>query len=192
MWTLPILIDGLLEYVLYLVLQLGADFENEALALMQSLLFDAKRRTTVCQPPHILPRDLLAENLYKLDIIGTIRPTLFFFREDMEKVHYLHQLGVAVRIKYNLKDLFVEAKKGLINISIEDMEHFHLSKEDLSNPSSPGWQEYFESEARSGLRMIEMHRKSLKEAEFAPFTLAALNVVHERPAKKFLQGIAMP
>ena len=113
--------------------QLGFSMEEESKYIRQSLIFAGYRMLDWDQEEKlkIVSADELKEHFYDLDILGTISGCLKIYDEDLSHLETLYPLGVACRQYYDIRDFMEDVKRGLINISKEDMEKYSISANDL-------------------------------------------------------------
>lgn len=178
-------VDYLMLYCFELANQFGQDFQAETNDILNSLLFDAKRRGKLIA----FPNDQLMQHFHVLDIRGTIRATLKIFKEDPEKYHFLQPLGVACRYQYDLEDFETDIEAGYVNISQEDMETFGLQTSDLFDRSSPKVRNWKRHRAQEGLKLLDEHHRQLPKANFSLSTRATFPFVYEFPARKLFKRI---
>jgi phytoene/squalene synthetase len=77
-------------------------------------------------------REDLDKNFHWMDIIGTIYPsTELFGLEPIQSTELLKPLWLAMRDVYTLQDIFDDPKLGLCNISIEEMEQFGITMDEV-------------------------------------------------------------
>lgn len=177
--------ECLMLYCFELGARFGEDFREETQDILQSLLFDAKRRGQMI----IYPQKELAHHFHLLDIRGTIRATLKVFREDPEKYELLAPLGTACRYQYDLEDIEADLSAGYVNISQEECARFDISREDLDDASSPKIRRWMVQRAREGLQLLEEHHRRLPEGHFSRFSRWTFSLVYEAPARKVFKTI---
>jgi hypothetical protein len=175
--------DHLLLHSLRLGDQFGQEFQGETRDILNSLLFDAKRRGTW----QVFPAAVLQEHFHKMDIRGTIRATLKVFGDDPKQYPLLEPLGVACRYQYDIEDVSTDLAAGYVNITLEEKEALGIQAEELRDPRSPGVGRWLQKHAREGLALLEQHRLRVKEGRFSPLARATFPVVYGWPAQKVFQ-----
>lgn len=179
-------VDFLMVYCFQLAKRLNTTIHQETKDILESLLFDAKRRNKKI----VFPEKTLMLHFHKLDIRGTIRGMLKIFNEDPAKYTILEPLGIASRYQYDLEDFQADLSAGYINISKEDFERFDLSFKDLHHPFSDKMRNWFCHRANQGLSLLEDHRRRLPEGRFSLLAkVVILPAVYERPARKVFQQV---
>lgn len=173
-------VDFLMKYCFELAEKFGADFHEETKDILNSLLFDAKRRGKSM----IFTKEELNYHFHLLDIRGTIRATLQVFNDDPEKYKILEPLGIACRHQYDIEDFEADIAAGYINISKEDCESFGIKKEDLTGKSSPGVKLWLTHLANEGMDLISEHRKIVPQGKFSVLERMTFKFVYEIPARK--------
>lgn len=77
-------------------------------------------------------RNDLEKNFHKMDIIWTVYGTaIIFWLIPESTINQLEGLWIATRISFNINDLQEDVVEWLINISIEEMHEYWISKNDL-------------------------------------------------------------
>ena len=163
----------------------GEDFQTETKDILNSLLFDAKRRGKLI----IFPKDVLINHFHMLDIGGTIRATLKIFKEDPDKYKILEPLGMASRYQFDIEDFENDIAAGYVNISKEECDHWGITQEDLFNVSSLNIKKWLRQRAEDGMALLTEHHKRLPEGRFSPIARATFPLVYEIPARKVFQKI---
>ncbi len=118
--------------------QLGCDFKAETKTVLESMLFDAKRRGKY----EIHPEAELDHHYFLLDIFGVGRAFLKLTGEFVEdkheekvlgiKVDALTPLGRAVRLYYDLRDLDEDTEVSkYFNFSLEDCIRYNITTKDI-------------------------------------------------------------
>lgn len=171
--------DHLLVYCFDLAKKFGENFQNETKDILESLLFDANRRSTFA----VFSEEELNHHFHLLDIRGTIKATLKIFKDDPEKYHLLEPLGTACRFEYDIEDIDTDLAAGYVNISAEDCDRFNILPEDFKNSSSLKIQKWLCHHARQGLDLLELHFKNLAYGNFTMFERLAFRLVYEKPAR---------
>lgn len=178
-------VDYLILYCFKLAEKFGEDFQAETEDILNSLLFDAKRRGKMI----IFPKKELMHHFHLLDIRGTIRATLKIFKDDPDKYNLLEPLGVACRYQYDIEDIEADLAAGYVNISQEDCAQFGILKEDLNNPSSLKIRNWIYQRAKDGLQLHKEHHQKLHEGDFSLLERLTFLLVYEFPAKKVFKKI---
>ena len=173
-------VDYLMLYCFKLAEKFGEDFHAETKDILNSLLFDAKRRGKGL----IFPEEELINHFHLLDIRGTIRATLKVFKDDPEKYKILEPLGKACRHQYNIEDFEADIKAGYVNISIEDCQRFRINPENLNNGSAPTIRSWLLHHAGEGMAFLSEHNRLMPKAKFSLLERAVFKVVYEIPARK--------
>lgn len=177
--------DYLMSYCFQLAEKMGEDFKSETEDILESLLFDAKRRGKM----QIFSKEELNHHFHLLDIRGTIRATLKVFKEDPDQFKLLEPLGIACRYQYDLEDFESDIAAGYINISKEECEKFDIGKEDILNISSPAITNWFRNKAEEGLRLLDVHHENLKKGRFSLLSRATFYLVYELPARDLFRKV---
>lgn len=172
--------DELMLYCFELAKRFDEDFQSETKDILDSLLFDSKRRST----GKIFPEEELNYHFHQLDIRGTIRATLKIFKDNPEKYLLLEPLGKACRFEYDIEDFESDIKAGYVNISQEECTRFMISPEDLQNSASPKIQAWLCHHAQEGLNLLEAHHRNLPKGNFTVLERLVFRYVYEKPARK--------
>lgn len=172
--------DYLMLYCFEIARRFGQDFSLETNDILQSLLFDARRRGTW----KVFPQNELQEHFHKMDIRGTIKATLKIFREDPAKYSLLEPLGIASRYQFDIEDIDTDLAAGYVNITQEEVETLGIPPEELKDPASPGVQRWLVKHAQEGMELLDQHKRNLLKANFSLLTRSTLPVVYARPARK--------
>jgi len=178
-------VEYLMIYCFELAKKFGEDFQEETKDILDSLLFDAKRRGENI----IFPTEELMYHFHLLDIRGTIRATLKVFNDNPDKFSILEPLGVACRHQYDIEDFETDIAAGYINISKEDCDRFGIMKEDLHNRSSPNIRSWLHHHASEGIALLEEHRRIMPQGKFSLLERMVFKVVYENPARKVFRKI---
>ena len=173
-------VECLMIYCFDLAERFGEDFRFETKDILESLLFDAKRRGKGI----IFPKDELNYHFHLLDIRGTIKAMLKIFKDDPDKYTILEPLGIACRHQYDIEDLDSDISAGYINISAEECELFGITQEDLYDPCSPKIGSWLRHHAREGISLLSEHHQLLPQGKFSLFERAVFKVVYEIPARR--------
>ncbi|MFO7720188.1 MAG: hypothetical protein R6W85_07095 [Gillisia sp.] len=180
-------VDYLMLYCFELAEKFGQDFRDETEDILNSLLFDAKRRGKMI----IFPKKDLMHHFHLLDIRGTIRATLKVFKEDPNKYDLLEPLGVACRYQYDIEDIEADLAAGYVNISREECTQLDISKEDLNDPSSWKIKKWLLQRAEDGMKLLDEHHRSLAEGNFSLLSRWTFSLVYESPARKVFKKIIL-
>ena len=173
-------VDFLILYCFELAERFGEDFHTETKDILDSLMFDARRRGMGI----IFPNEELVYHFHLLDIRGTIRATLKVFKDDPDKYKILEPLGTACRHQYDIEDFDADIAAGYVNISKEDCERFGIKPEDLSKSASPNIRSWLRHHAEEGLALLSEHRRIMPQGKFSLFERMVFSVVYEIPARK--------
>ncbi len=185
--------DHLMLHCFELAKGFGAEFGQETGDILNSLLFDAKRRGTW----QVFPEAVLREHFHQMDIRGTIRATLKIFKDDPSKYPLLEPLGLACRYQYDIEDIASDLSEGYVNLSQEEVESLGISPEELRDPTSPGVQRWLQKHALEGMQLLEEHEKRVRSGNFSRLARATFPPVYAWPARKVFretlkQGPALP
>jgi hypothetical protein len=173
-------VECLMLYCFKLADKFGEDFRAETKDILDSLLFDARRRGKGM----IFPEEELINHFHLLDIRGTIRATLKVFKDDPDKYKILEPLGIACRHQYNIEDFKADISAGYVNISIEDCQRFGIKQENLSKDSSPNIKSWLRHHAEEGMAFLSEHHRLMPKTKFSLLERAVFKVVYEIPARK--------
>ena len=146
-------VDELFKLCFKLAKEAGFDISEETVDILESLLFDAKRKGT----HQIFSGQELYDHFYKLDIRGVIGGALKACGESPEHFSAIQPLGEADRIYYNLRDLKEDLKAGLVNISAEDCERLDITIDTLKSrkyKNHPGVLQWCKEQAKKGLTLF--------------------------------------
>lgn len=126
-------VDMMIQECHNLANEIGFSMENESKCIINSLIFDGKRflQWQKNKELSIVSFETLNKHFYDLDIIGTISGCLKIYNEDERHIDSLHPLGTASRKYYDLRDFVEDVKRGLINISLEDMKKYNITENDI-------------------------------------------------------------
>ncbi|PTX44807.1 squalene/phytoene synthase [Christiangramia gaetbulicola] len=175
--------DHMLLYCFELAKRFHENFQEETADILNSLLFDAKRRGKMT----IFSRSELEHHFHLLDIRGTIKATLKIFKDNPEKYLLLEPLGTACRYQYDIEDIEADLAAGYVNIPREDCEELGIEPTDLMDASSPKIREWLYKHAQEGLKLLEEHRRLLPEGNFSLLEKYTFLLVYELPARKVFQ-----
>ena len=181
--------EKLLSYAFMLAKEENIDISGCVRKILDSLLFDARRRNPVLQ---VFPARTLDEYFHRMDIEGTIEMCLLLTEENRRSVAHAHlsDLGKATRIYYTLRDLKEDTTAGLCNISQEDIHTFGIS--DVRDNSSKGILAWQRLQAQKGLRLLRQHRACMRWPPLIEMNLrtkAVLWFVYEAPAGRYFRTI---
>jgi hypothetical protein len=177
--------DHMMLYCFSLAKRFGEDFREETKDILDSLLFDAKRRGKNV----IFSRDELSKHFHMLDIRGTIRATLRIFKDDPDKYLYLEPLGIACRHQYDLEDFDADVAAGYINIPLEECERFGINPGDFCCLSSRPIRSWLKYHAGEGMNLLSEHHRKMPAGNFSILQRAIFRVVYEMPAKRIFRNI---
>ncbi|WP_242084892.1 hypothetical protein [Aestuariivivens sediminis] len=180
-------VDYLMLYCFELAGRFGEDFHAETEDILNSLLFDAKRKSKMI----IFPKKELMHHFHLLDIRGTIRATLKVFKDDPDKYELLEPLGIACRYQYDIEDIETDLAAGYVNISQEDCTIFGIERKDLRAPNSLKIRNWIRQRAIDGMELLEEHHRRLKSNKFSLFEKWTFFLVYELPAKKVFKKIIL-
>ncbi len=173
-------VDYLMSYCFELAKSFGSDFQDETKDILESLLFDAKRRGKW----EVFPKEELMHHFHLLDIRGTIRATLKIFKDNPDKYTLLEPLGTACRHQYDIEDLETDLTAGYVNIPEEECNRFGINKEELRTGISQNIREWIHFHAEEGILLLKKHRQILPKGEFSFFEKLVFKIVYENPARK--------
>jgi len=173
-------VDSLMMYCFQLGEKFGEDFHTETKDILNSLLFDARRRGKGT----IFPKEELINHFHLLDIKGTIRATLKIFKDDPDKVKFLEPLGIACRHQYDIEDFEEDIKAGYVNISREEFQRFGINPEDLHISSSANIRSWLRYHAGEGMTLLSEYNRLMPEGKFSLLEKAVFKVMYESPARK--------
>jgi len=178
-------VDCLMMYCFELAERFGEDFRTETKDILDSLVFDARRRGKGL----VFPIEELNHHFHLLDIRGTIRATLKIFKDDPDKYKILEPLGKACRHQYDIEDFEADIAAGYINISQEEWELFKIKQEDLYRRSSPAIASWLLYHAREGMAFLSEHHQLMPQGKFSLLQRAVFKVLYEIPARKVFKKI---
>ena len=178
-------VDYLMLHCFDLGDRFGAQFQSETEDILNSLLFDARRRGRL----EIFSKHELAHHFHVLDIRGTIRATLKVFKEDPDKYLLLEPLGMASRYQFDLEDLETDLEAGYVNISKEECAHFHIEPTDFTNTQAESIQKWKRHRAQEGLNLLGKHHSLVSKGNFSMLARATFPLVYEYPAKKVFREV---
>lgn len=174
--------DYVLQYCLIKGKKFGVEqtLRESSLNILQSIEWDAERSINRRVPSLVE----LTENFYRLDIIGTGKPTLALLGEDVEKYRELAPLGTGSRITYILEDWQQDARSGRFNISQEECQQFGINLNDLEN--TPRLRPWFESKKQEASELLIQHKAMLERVHFNAAMRMAMHYGHFKPAITYL------
>jgi hypothetical protein len=178
-------VDYLMLFCFELAEKFGEEFHSETKDILDSLLFDAKRRGKLI----LFPKEELMHHFHVLDVKGTIRATLKVFKEDPDKFEILEPLGNASRYQFDLEDFEADIAAGYVNISKEECNHFGITPEDLHNIPSPKIKSLFRHRAEEGMELLEEHHRRLPQGKFSLLARVTFPLVYEFPARKVFRKV---
>ena len=173
-------VDHLMVHCFRLAERFGEDFGQETRDILESLLFDARRKGKLT----LFPEKELMHHFHRLDIRGTVRATLKVFKEDPEKWPRLEPLGMACRYQFDLEDFEADIQAGYVNISREEIEFYELRVDDLNDLGNVGLRRFFRDRAQRGLDLLREHHRNLATTRFSILARATFHLVYELPARK--------
>ena len=178
--------DYLMQFCFELAEKFGQEFHQETEDILNSLLFDAKRRGKLL----IFSKEELEHHFHLLDIRGTIRATLKIFKDNPDKYILLEPLGIACRFQFDIEDIETDLTAGYVNIPQEDYSLLGITNEDLENPSSSlKINKWLRKRAEDGMELLKEHHRKLNEGKFSFLQKWTFTLVYEAPAKKVFKEI---
>jgi len=177
-------VDLIMMHCFNLGKKFNQDFSSETRDILNSLMFDAKRRGSNT----IFPEAVLMQHFHELDITGTIKATLKIFKEDPKKYEILKPLGLATRYQFDLEDFEADVAAGYLNFTEEECELCGIDKNDISLQSA-GIKNWFIYRAEKGMELLEEHHKRLPNGNFKFLTRITFPLVYEAPARKLFKSI---
>lgn len=174
---------SLLRYAFDIGEALRIDMRPSVRDILMSLHFDAKRQ----ESPAMLffERETLEHHFHLLDIRGTVGGCLAVTREPLDSWQLIEPLGVATRIRYNVRDLDEDLRARLCNIPLEDIERFRIRNVlDTTSVEMCNWKRM---EALRGLDLLDMYRERKHELSLHFFTNTVLRRAYEQPATRYLK-----
>jgi len=176
--------DLIMAHCFELAKKINQDFTVETRDILQSLLFDARRKGQLT----IFPETILMQHFHKMDISGTIKATLKIFKEDPNKYEILEPLGLATRYQFDLEDFNDDVKAGYLNFTQEECDLCGI-EEGNYDIQSKGIKNWFNYRATKGLELLKEHHKRLPEGKFKVLTKATFPLVYELPAKRLFNKV---
>lgn len=166
-----------------LAAELGFDVSEESDALLESLIFDARRYGTA----EIFPSAVLDQYYFDRDIVGTARTMLKALGDDSTKVDLLWPLCTATRMHYDMADFDIDVRKGFINIASEDVARAGIGPGDLF-ADSPKIRALFAEQAQRGLDLLREHARV--RSAFKPLTRSVFPCFYVLPCKRAFLRLA--
>ena len=176
-------VDFLMKYCFELAATFGEDFREETRDILDSLLFDARRRDKGV----IFSKQELDYHFHLLDIRGTIKATLKVFKDNPDKYLILEPLGIACRHQYDIEDFETDIAAGYINISKEDVDYFGITEDDMHNKSSSAIKLWLKHHAKEGLTLLSEHHRIMPQGKFTTLEKMVFKYVYENPARKVFE-----
>lgn len=176
--------DLIMSHCFELAKNINQDFTAETRDILQSLLFDAKRKGRFT----IFPESILMKHFHQLDIRGTIKATLKIFKEDPNKYEILEPLGMASRYQFDLEDFNDDVNAGYLNFTEEECDLCGIKKGNY-DIHSRGIKNWFNYRATKGLALLKEHQKRLPEGKFKVLTKATFPLVYELPARRLFNKV---
>ena len=179
--------EYLLGYAITLMSAGKFDIIEEIALVLQSLRFDALRRNP--NSPRIFLEDVLKKYSYRRDIPGVVRACLKLSREHEKGIEAddLAELGEAVQIGYNLRDVYRDWEAGYCNIPLEALRIPELSvigeSGKLPEVLVRRWKR---GGAARGKKLLAQYRKSTRKLPLFRRTRLGLYIAFERPALHYL------
>jgi len=177
-------VDSIMKHCFELAKKINQDFRTETADILQSLLFDAKRKGKHT----IFPEKILMKHFHKMDISGTIKATLKLFKEDPNKYEILEPLGLATRYQFDLEDFKDDVRAGYLNFTKEECDLCGIEKGNY-DIHSEGIKNWFNYRATKGLELLKEHHKRLPEGKFKILTRITFPLVYELPAKSLFNKV---
>lgn len=114
-------VDSLMVSFFRVCRELNIDPARDCLRIIRAFCFDAVR----FQENMVPSRDQLDEYFNYLDL-SMVRLTLSIMGEDGLRDFELRDLALLTRIRYSLRDLATDLSRGIINISLEEVEAYDI------------------------------------------------------------------
>ncbi|MFM8374189.1 MAG: hypothetical protein ACKOCO_17575 [Bacteroidota bacterium] len=173
--------DAMMIHCFQLGNTFGESFTDETEDILGSLLFDARRMEKF----RFFRSEELMAHYHQLDIRGTVKATIKLFRENPDDFLLLEPLGMASRFFYDIRDVYDDLSKGLVNISLEDAGAFGITASNINESGNPGIQRWCRAQALRGLQLLDLHRQQIRKGSFRLSTRLTFLFVYERPARGF-------
>ena len=204
-------VDKMIKECLLLAEDIGFSMENESKFIINSLIF-ASLKYSISLSLKIVSSDELNKHFYDLDILGTVSGCLKIYNENEENINALYYLGKASRKYYDMRDFVEDIKRGLVNISREDIQKFNITENDIYKVMSIS-DEYIKicknSFSNSKLLNIlpesilnflmecynysnenlDLYHNLISDCKLRNSTRLTLNLGYEQPIKKYLKTI---
>ncbi len=207
-------VDKMIKECHLLAEDIGFSMENESKFIINSLIFDGYRLLSWNNNKElkIVSSDELNKHFYDLDILGTISGCLKIYNENEENINALYYLGKASRKYYDMRDFVEDIKRGLVNISREDIQKFNITENDIYKVINIS-DEYIKicknSFSNSKLLNIlpesilnflmecynysnenlDLYHNLISDCKLRNSTRLTLNLGYEQPIKKYLRTI---
>jgi phytoene/squalene synthetase len=199
-WNRRNVVDVFYSQAMEVCQKIGLDIKQQVLTVIHSLKFDAKRRADFMKTGqrHFYPQNELERNYYKLDIEGTVGACLEITNEGdtAENKRIVEPLGRACRIFYDIRDLAIEVKDGLVNITAEDAARFGIEMEELSAwaaqsgdliKAPEGVKDWAGSKTEQGKILVREFEELIAASNFKPLTRSILKKSFLAQCKPFLE-----
>jgi hypothetical protein len=180
-------LDYLFTYCYQLADKSGLRIGRELDAFFDYFLFDARRRGTGA----IFTQAELDRAYDACDITGTIRGSLMVFGDDPNRADSLMPLGKATRKYYTLRDYEADIAAGFVNIPREAVDSYGITTDVLTDRFTPSVSAWFQSEARSGLDLLQEQERILARERFQWRGRVALHFAYSKPTRRYLEGVLM-
>jgi hypothetical protein len=178
--------DQVLQYCYQVAAQLGFCLKMETQYILESLLFDAKRRLQNI----VYPKSILDDIAFKRDAIGTTVAELKIFGEPARYWSRLQPLAEAAQTGYTINDYDTDVlRDGLCNISAEDKESFGISDAALRDPNSPAVQRWLQHQAQRGQMLLNQHQENMKSMSLRRLTRFTLERAYAIPAQEVFDRV---
>lgn len=178
-------VDFLMAYCFDVAKGFSADFSAETKDILESLLFDARRKGKWM----VFSKEELNHHFHLLDIRGTIRATLKVFNDDPDKYPVMEPLGTACRHQYDIEDIETDLAVGYVNICKEECELYDIKEEDFHTANSQKISSWLKFHAEEGIALLKKHRENLSQEKFSFFEKLVFSYVYENPARKTFEKI---
>lgn len=183
-WDKKSVVDMFYSQAMDICGRIGLDIKEQALAVIRSIGFDSRRRSEFMKTGERLfyPKDEIEESYYRLDIEGTIGACLELTNEGNtpEKRHVVEPLGKACRIFYDIRDLAIEVRDGLVNITAEDARKFGINMDELVtwavnsgdlSKAPESVKRWIRAQTAHGKKLVGEFETLIAESDFQPLTL---------------------
>ena len=182
--------EYLLGYAIYLMSKGKFDIAEEIGLVLQSLQFDALRRNP--DNPRFFLGDVLKKYSYRRDIPGVVSACLKLTREHEKGIAAddLAELGEAVQIRYNLRDLEKDWQAGYCNIPLEALRVPELTvigkTRELPEALVRRWKA---QEAVRGKELLLRYKEKARRLPLFQRTRLGLYIAFERRPRQYFQEI---